>query len=194
MMVAILLYAYCLGLRSSRRIARALEEDVGFRVVAANRQPDFRTICRIRAEQEEALEELFVEVVRLCHEAGLVKLGVVALDGTKVAANAELATNRSHQAIEEEVQRMLAEAKAADAEEDAHYGPGRRGDELPEGLAACPKIARGVLPMGRDQAVAAVRAAAELVRPARLAMIRMISARRGCLTAPAAASARILRG
>ena len=99
MMVAILLYAYCLGLRSSRRIARALEEDVGFRVVAANRQPDFRTICRIRAEQEEALEELFVEVLRLCHEAGLVKLGVVALDGTKVAANAALATNRSHQPL-----------------------------------------------------------------------------------------------
>ena len=74
MMVAILLYAYCLGLRSSRRIARALEEDVGFRVVAANRQPDFRTICRFRAEQEEALEEIFVEVVRLCHEAGLVGL------------------------------------------------------------------------------------------------------------------------
>ena len=132
MMVAILLYAYCLGLRSSRRIARALEEDVGFRVVAANQQPDFRTICRFRAEQEEALEELFVEVLRLCHEAGLVKLGVVALDGTKVAAKAALATNRSHQAIEEEVQRMLAEAKAADAEEDAHYGPDRRGDELPE--------------------------------------------------------------
>ena len=134
MMVAILLYAYCLGLRSSRRIARALEEDVGFRVVAANRQPDFRTICRFRAEREEAFEELFVEVLRLCHEAGLVKLGVVALDGTKVAANAALATNRSHQAIEEEVQRMLAEAKAMDAEEDAHYGPDRRGDELPEGL------------------------------------------------------------
>ena len=127
MMVAILLYAYCLGLRSSRRIARALEEDVGFRVVAANQQPDFRTICRFRAEHEEALEKLFVEVLRLCHEAGLVKLGVVALDGTKVAANAALATNRSHQAIEEEVQRMLAEAKAADAEEDAHYGPDRRG-------------------------------------------------------------------
>ena len=64
-------------------------------------------------------EELFVEVLRLCHEAGLVKLGVVALDGTKVAADAALATNRNHQAIEEEVQRMLAEAKAADAEEDA---------------------------------------------------------------------------
>ena len=88
----------------------------------------------LRAEREEAFEELFVEVLRLCHEAGLVKLGVVALDGTKVAANAALATNRSHQAIEEEVQRMLAEAKAMDAEEDAHYGPARRGDELPEGL------------------------------------------------------------
>ena len=126
--------AAAIGLRSSRRIARALEEDVGFRVVAANQQPDFRTICRFRAEHEEALEKLFVEVLRLCHEAGLVKLGVVTLDGTKVAANAALATNRSHQAIEEEVQRMLAEAKAADAEEDAHYGPDRRGDELPEGL------------------------------------------------------------
>ena len=134
MMVAILLYGYCVGVRSSRRIARALEEDVGFRVVAANRQPDFRTICRFRAERAEAFEELFVEVLRLCHEAGLVKLGVVALDGTKVAANAALATNRSHQAIEEEVRRMLAEAKAMDAEEDANYGPDRRGDELPEGL------------------------------------------------------------
>ena len=134
MMVAVLLYAYCQGLRSSRRIAMALERDVGFRVVAANQHPDFRTICRFRAEHEEALEALFVEVLRLCHEAGLVKLGVVALDGTKVAANAALAANRSHEAIEEEVQRMLAEAKATDAEEDTRYGPDRRGDELPEGL------------------------------------------------------------
>ena len=133
-MVGVLLYGYCLGLRSSRRIARGLEEDVGFRVVAANQQPDFRTICRFRAEHEEALEKLFVDVLRLCHEAGLVKLGVVALDGTKVAANAALAANRSHEAIEEEVRRMLGEAKAVDAEEDARYGSERRGDELPEGL------------------------------------------------------------
>jgi transposase len=119
MMVAVLLYAYCRGLRSSRRIARALEEDVGFRVVAANQQPDFRTICRFRAEHEKALEKLFVEVLRLCREAGLVKAGKVALDGTKVAANASLAANRSHGAIEEEVRRMVAEAKAVDAEEDA---------------------------------------------------------------------------
>jgi len=134
MMVAVLLYAYCRGVRSSRRIAQALEEDVGFRVVAANQQPDFRTLCRFRAEHEEALEDLFVEVLRLCREAGLVKLGAVALDGTKVAANASLAANRSHEALEEEVRRILAEAKAVDAEEDARYGPDRRGDELPEGL------------------------------------------------------------
>lgn len=134
MMVAVLLYAYCQGLRSSRRIARALERDVGFRVVAANQQPDFRTLCRFRAEHEERLKRLFVEVLRLCREAGLVKLGVVALDGTKVAANAALAANRSHEAIEEEVRRMLEEARAMDAEEDTRFGPDRRGDELPAGL------------------------------------------------------------
>ncbi|MEK7777477.1 MAG: IS1182 family transposase [Chloroflexota bacterium] len=133
-MVAILLYAYCQALRSSRRIATALERDVGFRVVAANQQPDFRTICRFRAEHEKALEELFVEVLRLCHEAGLVKLGMIALDGSKVAANAALAANRSYEAIEEEVQRMLAEAKAVDEHEDKLFGSEQRGDELPEGL------------------------------------------------------------
>ena len=134
MMVAVLLYAYCRGIRSSRKIARALEEDVGFRVVAANQQPDFRTICRFRAEREEDLERLFVQVLRLCQEAGVVKLGVVALDGAKVAANAALDANRSYEAIEEEVRRMLAEAKKVDAEEDALFGPERCGDELPEGL------------------------------------------------------------
>ena len=134
MMVSVLLYAYCQGLRSSRRIAMALERDVGFRVVVANAQPDFRTICRFRAEHEEALKKLFAQVLGLCREAGLVKLGAVALDETKVAADAALDLNRSHEAIEEEVQRMLREAKATDTEEDACYGPERRGDELPEGL------------------------------------------------------------
>ncbi|MEK7814295.1 MAG: transposase, partial [Chloroflexota bacterium] len=134
MMVAVLLYAYCQGLRSSRRIARALERDVSFRVVAANQQPDFRTICRFRAEHQEALERLFVQVLRLCREAGLVKLGAVALDGTKVAANGALAANRTYDTIEEEVRRILAEAKVVDEEEDVCYGPERRGDELPEGL------------------------------------------------------------
>ena len=134
MMVGILLFAYCQGTRSSRRIAWALERDIGFRVVAANQQPDFRTICRFRAEREEALERLLVQVLRLCREAGLVKLGVVALDGTKVAANAALAANRSYATIEEEVRRMLKEAKRVDAEEDLLFGPDGRGDELPQEL------------------------------------------------------------
>ncbi len=134
MMVAVLLYAYCQGIRGSRRIAQALEENVGFRVVAANQQPDFRTVCRFRAEHEKRLERLFVQVLQMCREAGLVKLGVVALDGSKVVANASLAANRSHKALEEEVGKMLAEAKKIDAEEDALFGAERRGDEMPEGL------------------------------------------------------------
>src|SRR4030042_6804802 len=133
MMVAVLLYAYCQGIRSSRRIARALERDIGFRVVSANQQPDFRTACRFRAEQEKALERLFTQVLRLCREAGLVKLGVVAIDGTKVAADAALDANRSYGSLEAEVRQMLAEAKRVDAEEDALYGSERRGDGVPEG-------------------------------------------------------------
>jgi len=134
MMVGVLLYAYCQGIRSSRKIDRALERDVGFRVVAANQRPDFRTICRFRSEHEKALERLFVQVLWLCREAGLVKLGVVALDGAKVAANAALDANRNHEALKEEVQRMLAEARKVDTEEDALFGAEKRGDELPEGL------------------------------------------------------------
>ena len=134
MMVTLLLYASCRGVRSSRQIAQALERDVAFRVVAANQQPDFRTICRFRAEHQVALEQLFVQVLQLCWKAGLVKLGVVALDGTKVAANAALAANRTHRALEEEVRRMLEDAKQTDAAEDARYGADRRGDEPPDGL------------------------------------------------------------
>ncbi|MFH1140237.1 MAG: IS1182 family transposase [Chloroflexota bacterium] len=134
MMVGVLLYAYCQGIRSSRKIDRALERDVGFRVVAANQRPDFRTICRFRSEHEDALKRLFVQVLQLCREAGLVKLGVVALDGAKIAANAALEANRRYGAIEEEVHRMLAEARKVDTEEDTLFGPEQRGDELPEGL------------------------------------------------------------
>ena len=134
MMVGVLLYAYCQGVRSSRRIAWALERDVAFRIVAANQQPDFRTLCRFRAERQEALERLFVQVLKLSWEAGLVKLGVVALDGTKVAADAGLAANRSHKKLEEEVRKMLEEAQRVDAEEDLLFGPEGRGDELPQGL------------------------------------------------------------
>ena len=137
MMAPLLLYAYCVGERSSRKIERACETDVAFRVVAANRKPDHATIARFRRKNLKELEELFTQILALCAEAGLVKVGIVAIDGTKVAANASLAANRTHdgltQEIEKDVKRMLAEAEAADAEEDRLYGE-KRGDELPEEL------------------------------------------------------------
>jgi transposase len=133
-MVALLLYGYCVGQRSSRMIERLCWRDVGFRVVSGNRQPDHATIARFRAEHEKALGGLFVEVLKLCRAAGLVRVGVVALDGTKIKGSAALAANRTHESLESEVKRMLAEAKAVDEEEDLQHGKGRRGDELPEGL------------------------------------------------------------
>ena len=134
MMVALLLYAYCLGERSSRRIERLCERDIAFRVIAANQRPDHTTIARFRQTHEQALAALFTDVLRLCAEAGLVKVGVVALDGTKIQADAALAANRTAGAIEEAVQTMLAEAQAADNAEDRLYGTDQRGDELPEAL------------------------------------------------------------
>ena len=134
MMVTLLLYAYSVGERSGRRIERLCQQDVAFRVITASGMPDHTTVSRFRQEHEEVLERLFGEVLRLCQAAGLVKVGVVALDGTKVKANAALEANRTHDSIESEVKRMLAEAKAKDLEEDALYGKGNRGDELPEEL------------------------------------------------------------
>jgi transposase len=133
-MVPLLLYAYCLGERSSRVIERQCRMSVGFRVVAANLAPDHSTICRFRSEHRESLEGLFTDALSLCAAAGLVKVGLVALDGTKMKGNAALAANRTEESIREEVRRMLDEAEAVDAEEDAKYGKDRRGDELPEGL------------------------------------------------------------
>lgn len=132
MMTALLLYAYCLGERSSREIEKACEVDVAFRVVAGNGRPDHTTICRFRSEHEEALRGLFLEVLRLCREGGLVKAGAIALDGTKMKANAALSANRDYEHLKKEVDRMFEEAKAKDAEEDKLYGKDRRGDETPE--------------------------------------------------------------
>ena len=134
MMVSVLLYAYCLGVRSSRQIERACEMDVAFRVITGNLKPDHSTICRFRAENEGELGRLFTEVLRLCAEAGLVKAGVVALDGTKMKANASLSANRTQEHIEEEVRKMLAEARERDEEEDRLFGKDSRGDEIPEEL------------------------------------------------------------
>jgi transposase len=134
MMVSLLLYAYCLGVRSSRQIERACEVDVAFRVITANQKPDYSTLCRFRSQNEEELGMLFTDVLRLCAEAGLVKAGVVALDGTKIKANASLSANRTQEYIEVEVKKMLAEAREKDEEEDRLFGKDSRGDEIPEEL------------------------------------------------------------
>ena len=125
-MVSVLLYAYCVGERSSRRIERRCAEDVAFRVVSANQVPDHATIARFLKANEQALCALFCQVLALCHAAGLLKVGTVALDGTKMAANASAQANRTRQ----QVGAALAEAIATDEEEDARYGAAR-GDELP---------------------------------------------------------------
>ena len=134
MMVAVLLYAYCLGERSGRQIERLCERDVAFRVLAANQRPDHTTIVRFRQTHETALATLFTPVLTLCAAAGLVKVGVVALDGTTIKADAALAANRTAATIAAEVTRMLTEAQATDAAEDRLYGPEQRGDARPEAL------------------------------------------------------------
>ena len=134
MMVKVLLYGYCKGIASSRRLAEALEMDVAFRFLAANQQPNFRTISDFRKDHLGNLERLFPVVLELCRQAGLVKLGRVALDGTRLAGNASLAANRTRAQLEGEVRRMLQQSIDTDAEEDAQYGEDQRGDELAEGF------------------------------------------------------------
>jgi transposase len=134
MMVALLLYAYCVGERSSRQIERRCVEDVPFRVIAANRAPDHTTISRFRKRHAQRLADLFVQVLAMCAKAGMVRVGTVAVDGTKIAANAGISANRTYPAIRAEVERILAEADEIDAAEDERFGAAR-GDELPAELA-----------------------------------------------------------
>jgi transposase len=131
MMVALLLYAYATGERSSRRIERRLREDVAYRVIAAGRIPDHATIARFRARHQDPLADLFTQVLGLCVEAGIASVAVVAVDGTKLAADASGHRTRDHEEIAREI---LAEAGRIDAAEDELHGS-RRGDELPEELA-----------------------------------------------------------
>jgi len=142
MMTKVLVYAYCVGVFSSRKIQKRLIEDVAFRVLAAGNQPDFRTISDFRKIHHKALEGLFQQVLRLAMKAGAIKLGRVALDGSKVKANASKHKAMSYGRMKEEeralkdaVRKLLAQAKAADDEEDARYGNGKSGDELPEELS-----------------------------------------------------------
>jgi transposase len=134
MMVKVLLYGYTNGVTSSRRLSAMLEVDVAFRYLAANEQPDHRTINTFRTTHRKALEGLFLDVLELCQEAGLVKLGRVALDGHRVAGNATQVKNRKRAQLEKEVQQLLEEAARIDAQEDREHGPDARGDELPSGL------------------------------------------------------------
>jgi transposase len=141
MMTKILLYGYCVGVFSSRKIQKRLVEDVAFRVLAAGNQPDFRTISDFRKLHLKALEELFQQMLRLTLETGTMKLGRVALDGSKFKANASKHKAMSYgrmdeteKRLREEVRKLLGQAEAADKEEDQRYGRDRRGDELPEEL------------------------------------------------------------
>jgi transposase len=134
MMVALLLYAYAVGERSSRGIERRCREDVAFRVITANGIPDHATIARFRARHEQALAHTFVQVLALCAKAGLVSVGLVALDGSLFSGNASPGATRSYATIREEVERMLAQAADADAAEDERLGDAR-GDELPGELS-----------------------------------------------------------
>jgi len=141
MMVGLLLYAYCVGLPSSRKIEKATYHRVPFRVLTADQHPDHDTIAEFRKRHLKALSGFFVQILRLCQKVGLVKLGHVSLDGTKVKANASKHKAMSYgrmekkaEELEAEVRRLLREAQAVDDAEDALYGKGKRGDELPEEL------------------------------------------------------------
>jgi transposase len=141
MMVVLLLYAYCVGLPSSRKIEKACWEDAAFRVLTGNQQPDHSRISDFRRRHLGALAGLFVQVLRLCQKAGLVGLGHVALDGTKIRANASKHKAMSHERmlkserqLEGEMRALLRKAELIDAQEDGQYGKAKRGDELPEEL------------------------------------------------------------
>jgi transposase len=142
MMAALLFYGYCRGIFSSRKMMQACEERLTFRVIVGDDMPNWRTISDFRKLHLRALEELFIQVLQLCQKAGLVKLGHIALDGTKVKANASRHKAMSYgrmkqeeKRLKEEIHDLLTKAEAVDQQEDKEYGADRRGDELPKELA-----------------------------------------------------------
>ncbi len=145
-MTLLLLYAYCTGIVSSRRIERACYEDLAFRVLTGNQQPDHSRISEFRRRNLEALSELFVQILRLCQKAGMVSLGHVALDGTKVQANASKHKAMSHERmlkaeaqLEKEIKKLMRRAEILDAQEDRKYGKGKLGSDLPVAQSASAK-------------------------------------------------------
>ena len=154
MLLTVLVYGYCVGVFSSRKLAARCETDVAFRVLAGGEFPDFRTLADFRRRHLAAFQELFVELLRLCREAGLVKLGHLSLDGSKFQANASKHKAMSYQRLgeaearlEAEVAALLSQAEQVDQAEDDSHSPGQRGDELPAELQR------------REQRLAVIRAA-----------------------------------
>lgn len=171
MMVTLLVYAYCIGVRSSRKIAAACERNLAFRAIVGDQPPDFRTISDFRKIHLAAMEKLFVEVLRLAGELGMVKLGNLSTDGTKMGANASRHKAMSYGYMSKEIERLQAEikellqqAEQMDAEEDAALGS-RRGDELPDELKRrSERLAKIEEAKARLEAEAAARAAQEQCR------------------------------
>jgi transposase len=156
-LLGVLLYGYCLGVRSSRQLERRLHEDLAFRVLAANQTPDHVTIARFRARHETALAGFLVASLKLCAAAGMVHVGTVALDGTKLAGNAADKANRTHDKINTEVAEILRQAAETDQREDRQFGDAR-GDELPPALASkADRLARLRQAKARLEADAAAR-------------------------------------
>jgi transposase len=157
LLLGVLLYAYCTGVRSSRQIERRCIEDVAFRVLAANQTPDHVTIARFRVRHEQALASFLVASLRLCAEAGMVQVGVVALDGTKLAGNAADVANRTLAKLHAEVAEILRQAAEADQRDDQQHGDAH-GDELPKPLASkAGRLARLRQAAARLEADAAAR-------------------------------------
>jgi len=178
MMTMLLLYAYCVGVVSSRKIERACYEDLAFRVLTGNQQPDHSRISDFRRRNLDALKGLFIQILRLCQKAGMVSLGHVALDGTKVQANASKHKAMSHERmlraekeLEKEINALIRKAEILDAQEDRRYGKGNLGSELPEELrhkqGRLEKIRQARKEMEAETAAAAARQRQEEAEKAR---------------------------
>lgn len=178
MMTMLLLYAYCVGIVSSRKIERACYEDLAFRVLTGNQQPDHSRISEFRRRNLDALRDLFVEILRLCQKAGMVSLGHVALDGTKVQANASKHKAMSHERmlkaekqLQQEINALMRKAEILDAQEDRRYGKGKLGSELPDELrhkqGRLEKIRQARKEMEAETAAAAARQRQEEAEEAR---------------------------
>jgi transposase len=168
MMTMLLLYAYCVGIVSSRKIERACYEDLAFRVLTGNQQPDHSRISEFRRRNLDALKDLFIQILRLCQKAGMVSLGHVALDGTKVQASASKHKAMSHERmlraekeLEKEINSLIRKAELLDAQEDRRYGKGNLGSELPDELrhkqGRLAKIRQARKEMEAETAAAAAR-------------------------------------